>query len=93
MGHATFARILLFLARTWGKTQYMGIQKSEDGKWRRALIGPIKWTDGRMARFEMAIDIHNRKVAEESLRESESTISPACGDHERRIFNCPMKRD
>ncbi|WP_459921997.1 PAS domain S-box protein [Desulfatiferula olefinivorans] len=37
----------------------------------------ITWADGRDVRFEMAIDITDRKKAEESLRESEQRLSLA----------------
>ena len=54
-----------------GKTHIWEFQNRKTGKWLRCIDRAIRWADGRMARFEMAIDIHERKVAEEALRASE----------------------
>jgi len=62
----------LIFGKNLGKTHIWEFKNQRTGKWRRCIDRAIKWADGRMARFEMAIDIHNRKVAEEALRESEA---------------------
>jgi PAS domain S-box-containing protein len=61
----------LIFGENLGKTHIWEFQNLRTGKWRRRIDKAVKWADGRMARFEMAIDIHNRKVAEEGLKESE----------------------
>jgi PAS domain S-box-containing protein len=54
-----------------GKTHIWEFQNRKTRKWVRCIDRAIRWADGRMARFEMAIDIHERKVAEEALEISE----------------------
>lgn len=41
------------------------------GRWYRCIDRAIRWPDGRIVRHEMAIDVTDRKRAEEALRESE----------------------
>ena len=55
-----------------GKTHIWEFQNRKNGKWLRCIDRAIRWADGRMVRFEMAIDLHDRKVAEEALRKSEA---------------------
>jgi len=54
-----------------GKTHVWEFQNRKTGRWVRCIDRAIRWSDGRMVRFEMAIGIHDRKVAEEALRTSE----------------------
>jgi PAS domain S-box-containing protein len=54
-----------------GKTHIWEFQNRKSGKWVRCIDRAIRWSDGRTARFEMAIDVHGRKIAEEALRTSE----------------------
>ena len=54
-----------------GKPHIWEFRNRRSGKWRRCIDKAIQWTDGRMVRFEMAIDIHDRKLAEEALQASE----------------------
>ncbi len=46
-------------------------QNSIDGRWYRCIDKAIRWPDGRIVRFELAIDITNYKEVEETLRQSE----------------------
>ena len=54
-----------------GTTHIWEFQNTVNQRWYRCLAKAISWPDGRTVRFEMAIDINNRKNAEEKLRESE----------------------
>jgi PAS domain S-box-containing protein len=54
-----------------GKTYIWEFQNNLNNRWYRCTDKAISWSDGRMVRYEMAIDIHDRKKAEEKLRESE----------------------
>lgn len=50
-----------------GKTYKWEFKNEVNGRWYRCTDKAIKWTDGRMVRFELASDITNRKRAEEKL--------------------------
>jgi PAS domain S-box-containing protein len=54
-----------------GKPYVWQFQNQIDGRWYRCIDKAIRWSNGRMVRFEMAIDIHDLKLAGEALRESE----------------------
>ncbi len=54
-----------------GKTHIWEFQNRKNGNWLRCIDRAIRWTDGRMVRFEIAIDIHDRKTVEEALQASE----------------------
>jgi PAS domain S-box-containing protein len=66
-----FCSNLLILGENLGKAHIWEFQNRKTGNWLRCIDRAIPWSDGRMVRFEMAIDIHDKKVAEEALRESE----------------------
>jgi len=61
----------LIFGENLGKTHIWEFQNRKTGNWLRCIDRAIPWSDGRMVRFEMAIGIHDRKVAEEALRTSE----------------------
>jgi len=54
-----------------GKPYVWEFQNKVNGRWYRCIDKAIKWPDGRMVRYEMAIDIHDLKQAQDVLRESE----------------------
>ncbi|MDI6779946.1 MAG: PAS domain S-box protein [Bacteroidota bacterium] len=54
-----------------GKTYIWEWQNLVDRHWYRCIDRAIKWPDGRMVRYEMAIDVTERKQVENALRESE----------------------
>jgi len=43
-------------------------------RWYRCIDKAIKWPDGRIVRYEMAIDINERKKAEEALKQNEERL-------------------
>jgi PAS domain S-box-containing protein len=61
----------LIFGENLGKTKIWEFQNRKTGNWLRCIDRAILWSDGRMVRFEMAIDIHKRKVIEDALRSSE----------------------
>jgi PAS domain S-box-containing protein len=44
------------------------------GRWFQCIDRAIRWTDGRLVRMEVAIDITDRKRSEELLREANQTL-------------------
>lgn len=54
-----------------GKTYVWEFKNNVNKRWYRCIDKAIEWPDGRLVRFEMAIDIHEHKMSEKSLQESE----------------------
>jgi transcriptional regulator with PAS, ATPase and Fis domain len=54
-----------------GKSYIWEFQNLKNKRWYRCIDKAIKWHDEKMVRYEMAIDIHDRKVAEDAFRKSE----------------------
>ncbi|MBC7128776.1 MAG: PAS domain S-box protein [Thermoplasmatales archaeon] len=54
----------------FGKTYIWEWKNLANGRWYKCVDKGIIWIDGREARFEIAIDITERKVAEEVLKEA-----------------------
>jgi PAS domain S-box-containing protein len=61
----------LIFGKNLGRTHVWEFKNRKTHRWRRCIDKAIRWNGGRMVRFEMAIDIHGLKVAEEALQESE----------------------
>lgn len=61
----------MIFGRHLGKTHTWEFQNRKSGNWVRCIDRAIRWSDGRTVRFELAIDIHDRKVAEQALMASE----------------------
>ncbi|WP_340818677.1 PAS domain S-box protein [Methanolobus sp. WCC4] len=54
-----------------GKTHIWETRNAKNKRWYRCIDKAIEWPDGRMVRFELAVDIHKEKMSQKSLRESE----------------------
>lgn len=54
-----------------GKTYIWECQNQINKRWYRCVDKAIRWPGGRMVRYEVAIDINDRKSSEEALHESE----------------------
>jgi diguanylate cyclase (GGDEF)-like protein/PAS domain S-box-containing protein len=54
-----------------GKTYIWDFQNRNDKRWYHCVDKAIRWPDGRWVRYEMAIDVTERKIAEQTLQESE----------------------
>lgn len=61
----------MIFGKNLGKPYVWEFQNTINGRWYRCIDKAIKWPDGRMVRYEMAIDIHDLKQAQNVLRESE----------------------
>ena len=66
-----FCTNLMIFGENLGKPYVWEFQNTVNGRWYRCIDKAIKWPDGRMVRYEMAIDIHDLKQAQDVLRESE----------------------
>ena len=55
-----------------GRVHIWEFQNPVNDRWYRCMDKAIAWPDGRNVRYQMAIDITDRKRAEEALRESEA---------------------
>jgi PAS domain-containing protein len=53
-----------------GRAYIWECQKATTKRWYRCIDRAIRWSDGRMVRFELAVDIHDRKEAEAMLQET-----------------------
>ena len=59
------------LGENLGKTFIWEAQNKINKRWYRCIDRAIRWPDGRMVRYEMAIDFTDHKCVEEELRESQ----------------------
>ncbi len=60
-----------------GRPYTWEFQNEVTQRWYRCFDRAIRWSDGRMVRFEMAIDIHEGKQAEEELNQRVREVSEA----------------
>ena len=63
-----------------GQAYIWEFQNTVNKRWYRCVDRAIRWSDGRMVRFEFAIDIHDSKEHEEMLEQAKK----AAEDHARR---------
>lgn len=54
-----------------GQSYVWEFQNRKNKRWYHCIDKAIRWSDGRMVRYEMAIDITERKQMEKMLKESE----------------------
>jgi len=60
------------LEKNAGMPHVWEFQNRMNKHWYHCIDGVVRWFDGRMARYQMAIDITKRKETEEALRASEA---------------------
>ncbi|WP_407356057.1 PAS domain-containing sensor histidine kinase [Methanolobus sp. WCC5] len=61
----------LIFGKNLGQTHIWEFRNSRNHRWYRCIDKAIEWPDGRMVRFEMAVDIHNERMSQLALQESE----------------------
>lgn len=72
-----------------GRSHVWEFRNSVNHRWYRCIDKAIPWPDGRMVRYEMAIDITEKKLADEALRESEAKFRTLADQSPNMIFiNC-----
>ncbi|MDY6851612.1 MAG: PAS domain S-box protein [Thermodesulfobacteriota bacterium] len=69
----------IILGENIGRPYIWEFQNKKTKRWHHCIDKAIKWPNGKMVRYEMAIDLNERKLMEEALRESEAQY--------RAIFN------
>ncbi|MCX5702194.1 MAG: diguanylate cyclase [Candidatus Omnitrophica bacterium] len=57
-----------------GKTYIWEFQNRNDKRWYHCIDKAIRWTDGRWVRYEMAIDINERKRSNEELQRQQEEL-------------------
>jgi len=60
-----------------GQPYIWEFQNTVNGRWYRCIDKAISWPDGRMVRYELAVDIHDRKQAEEERLKLEIQLQQA----------------
>ncbi|WP_370574537.1 PAS domain-containing sensor histidine kinase [Methanomethylovorans sp.] len=76
----------LIFGENLGQTHIWEFQNNIDDRWYRCIDKAIKWPDGRMVRFEIAIDIHEQKISEQVLQESEKKYRAYIDNSPQLIF-------
>jgi PAS domain S-box-containing protein len=66
-----FCTNAMILGENLGNSYVWQFQNRVNGRWYRCIDKAIEWPDGRMVRYEIAIDIHELKLAEDAFREGE----------------------
>ena len=69
-----------------GNTHAWLFQNRLNQRWYRCIDRAIRWPDGRMVRYEMAIDVTDRVRAEEALRGSEESFRALAENANDGIF-------
>ncbi len=69
-----------------GQTYVWELQNCVDNRWYRCIDKAIKWPDGRMVRFEISTDIHEQKMSEQVLQESENKYRAYINNSPQLIF-------
>ncbi|MBP1908650.1 PAS domain-containing sensor histidine kinase [Methanolobus bombayensis] len=67
----SFCTNQLIFGENIGKNHIWETQNIKNKRWYRCIDKAIEWPDGRMVRFEMAVDIHKEKTSQKALKESE----------------------
>ncbi len=57
-----------------GRSYVREFRNQANGRWYKCVDKAIRWPDGRLVRYEMAIDIDDRKQAEDAIRQSERQL-------------------
>ena len=63
--------------KNFGQPYIWEFQNTVNGRWYRCIDKAISWPDGRMVRYELAVDIHDRKQAEEERLKLETQLQQA----------------
>ncbi len=65
----------IILGEKLGSSHIWEFKNEFNGRWYKCIDKAIPWTDGRLVRYEMAVDIDERKEAELALIKSEKRLS------------------
>lgn len=77
----------LIFGENLGNSHTWEVMNLVDRRWYRSFDKAIRWPDGRMARYEMSIDIHEIKLAEENLRLAKEKAEEASREKSRFLAN------
>jgi PAS domain S-box-containing protein len=68
-----------------GKTHIWEFKNKVVGRWYRCIDRAIEWPDGRLVRYEMAVDVHDRKLAEEELLRMKERLEQLVGERTEEL--------
>lgn len=71
-----------------GQPHVWEFQNLINKRWYRCIDRAIPWPDGRLVRYEMAIDITERKRAEQALAESQRILSTLMSNLPGMVYRC-----
>ncbi len=68
-------------------------QNQTNQRWYRCIDKAIPWPDGRLVRYEMAVDITDHKRAEQALAESQRVLSTLMSNLPGMVYRCLNEPD
>ncbi|HOC92418.1 MAG TPA: response regulator [bacterium] len=75
----------LIFGENVGKTHIWEFNNQAVGRWYRCIDRAIEWPDGRLVRYEMAVDVHDRKQAEEELLRMKERLEHLVGERTEEL--------
>ncbi len=75
----------LIFGENVGKTHIWEFKNKTVGRWYRCIDRAIEWPDGRLVRYEMAVDVHDRKKAEEELLRMKERLEHLVGERTEEL--------
>ncbi len=75
----------LIFGENVGKTHIWEFNNQAVGRWFRCIDRAIEWPDGRLVRYEMAVDVHDKKQAEEELLRMKDRLEQLVGERTEEL--------
>ncbi len=88
----SFCTNRLIFGENVGRSHVWELQNRKTGRWFRCMDKAIRWPDGRIVRYEMAIDIQDRKLAEQQILR-QSALLEAINAVFQETLTCQTEQD